>query len=74
MEIADINMWKNLQSEPQRTSSSPQIQEAVCRCISSLYLTEILWQATAVSQLEGNGRTYTFGNLTEKSYFILMEK
>jgi len=53
---------------------SPQTQKAVCGCINSLYLTEISWQAVAVSQLQGNREHYTFGNLTEKKVILLSWK
>lgn len=61
MEIANISMWKNRQSEPQTTSSNIQRQppdpRSFCGCISFLYLTETSWQAVAVSQLEGKRKT-----------------
>lgn len=53
---------------------SPQIQEAVCGCISSLYLTEISWQAVAVSQLEGNRRTLYVWELNRKKLFYHLGK
>lgn len=78
MEIDNISMWKNKQSEPQKPAAilkgSPQIQEAVCGCISSLYLTEISWQAVAVSQLEGNRRTLYIWKLNKKKLFYHLGK
>lgn len=77
MEITNISKGSNRISNqsPKQSAAvlkaAPQFQKAACGYISSLCLTEISWEAVALSQLEGNRRTLYTWKLNPNKVILL---